>query len=299
MKRRRTQKRALRRFPETRRWTFFGTSEFARPARWCGRRRCFPRSQQTRRQGRSLTGRHHGSEIALAGFVFHLGRDRRRAAFGGRCLLVHKRLFARARFPRSREVATDYLPAHRRAGQRQFLHQLSFVHRQHGSELCVVPHRGGFCRDGHRAARAAGVGCVSCHAEHRGAEFEPGEAALATCTECHNDANRKFYNGRRVGTPHGGTFGYPVVNGKWTWKGLSDNEWSLKQIAIARLPRTRKRSGAANSFTRCTCSACARMVYRERRTASCRVRVATRLSTPSIARRPGPPAPNVTTDGWS
>lgn len=83
---------------------------------------------------------------------------------------------------------------------------------------------------------AAGVGCVSCHAEHRGSEFKPGEAALGTCTECHNDANLSSYNGRRVGTPHGGTFGYPVVNGKWTWKGLKDSEWSIKKIAVDRLP---------------------------------------------------------------
>ncbi len=83
---------------------------------------------------------------------------------------------------------------------------------------------------------AAGLGCVSCHGEHRGFEFKPGEAALQTCTECHNDANARSYNGRRVRTPHGGTFGYPVVDGKWKWKGLSDAEWSLKQIAVARVP---------------------------------------------------------------
>ncbi|HCX28649.1 MAG TPA: hypothetical protein DHU55_02580 [Blastocatellia bacterium] len=83
---------------------------------------------------------------------------------------------------------------------------------------------------------AAGVGCVSCHAEHRGRDFKPAEAALATCTECHNDANRNLYNGHKVSTPHGGTFGYPVVNGQWVWKGLDDNEWGLRKIAIARLP---------------------------------------------------------------
>lgn len=83
---------------------------------------------------------------------------------------------------------------------------------------------------------AAGVGCVSCHAEHRGVGFTLAEAALLTCTECHNDANRNSYNGRKVPTPHSGTFGYPVVNGKWKWKGLNDSEWTLKQIAVARLP---------------------------------------------------------------
>ena len=82
----------------------------------------------------------------------------------------------------------------------------------------------------------AGVRCVSCHAEHRGTEFKPAEAALLTCTECHNDANKNSYNGRKVSTPHGGTFGYPVVNGKWNWKGLNDSEWALKQIAVTRLP---------------------------------------------------------------
>lgn len=83
---------------------------------------------------------------------------------------------------------------------------------------------------------AAGVGCVSCHSEHRGTEFKAAEAALATCTECHNDDNRNSYNGRTVGTPHGGTLGYPVVDGKWKWKGLTAGEWALKQIAVPRLP---------------------------------------------------------------
>jgi hypothetical protein len=81
---------------------------------------------------------------------------------------------------------------------------------------------------------AAGIGCVACHAEHRGADFKPGESALATCTGCHNDANTATYNGRRVGTPHDGTFGYPVTEGKWIWKGLNGEEWSLKKISVER-----------------------------------------------------------------
>jgi len=83
---------------------------------------------------------------------------------------------------------------------------------------------------------AAGIGCVSCHAEHRGTDFKPALAAVALCNGCHNDANKSSFNGRRVSTPHGGTFGYPVADGKWTWKGLNDDEWALKQIAITRLP---------------------------------------------------------------
>ncbi len=94
----------------------------------------------------------------------------------------------------------------------------------------------------------AGIGCVSCHAEHRGTEFKASEAALATCTECHNDANRNLYNGHKVGTPHGGTLGYPVVNGKWTWKGPNPNDWALKQIAVAHLPEDTDEQWSSKQF---------------------------------------------------
>lgn len=83
---------------------------------------------------------------------------------------------------------------------------------------------------------AAGIGCVSCHTEHQGSEFKPAMAALATCTSCHNDANKNTYNGRKVSTPHDGTFGYPVVNEKWVWQGLDNDDWSLKRIDVARSP---------------------------------------------------------------
>jgi hypothetical protein len=82
----------------------------------------------------------------------------------------------------------------------------------------------------------AGIGCMTCHAEHKGAAFSPGEAALMTCTACHNDTNQKTYNGKRVGTPHLGNFGYPTTNGKWTWKGLDESDWRAKQIAVTRVP---------------------------------------------------------------
>ena len=95
---------------------------------------------------------------------------------------------------------------------------------------------------------AAGVGCIACHAEHRGAEFKASDSALASCTECHNDANRNLYNGHKVGTPHGGTLGYPVVNGKWAWKGLNQNEWALKQIAVARLPEDTDEKWSSKQF---------------------------------------------------
>jgi len=83
---------------------------------------------------------------------------------------------------------------------------------------------------------AAGVGCADCHAEHRGSEFKASEAALATCSSCHNDDNKQLYNGKRVGTPHGGTVGYPVVNGIWSLKAIDDEEWNLKKLPTVRLP---------------------------------------------------------------
>ncbi|MEP6568697.1 MAG: cytochrome c3 family protein [Acidobacteriota bacterium] len=95
---------------------------------------------------------------------------------------------------------------------------------------------------------AAGIGCVACHAEHRGAEFKAADAALATCNECHNDANRISYNGHTVHTPHSGSFGYPVVNGKWTWKGLTDSDWTMKQIAVARLPEDTGEKWSSKQF---------------------------------------------------
>ncbi|MDT7603901.1 MAG: hypothetical protein QOF61_1898 [Acidobacteriota bacterium] len=97
----------------------------------------------------------------------------------------------------------------------------------------------------------AGVGCATCHAEHRGRDFRPAVASISadfqpnvtcedTCAGCHNDANHKTYNGRRVSTPHGGTFGYPVVNGHWEWKGLSDAEWKQKPDELKSLLTTWK-----------------------------------------------------------
>jgi hypothetical protein len=94
--------------------------------------------------------------------------------------------------------------------------------------------------------RAAGVGCVSCHAEHRGAEFRPGVAPFnasfqkggrpdETCAGCHNDNNGKLYQGRRVFTPHGGTFGYPVVNGQWKWEGVDEEAWRQKPDELKQL----------------------------------------------------------------
>lgn len=95
---------------------------------------------------------------------------------------------------------------------------------------------------------AAGIGCVDCHAEHKGAEFSAKQGALASCTECHTDSNQHAYNGRRVGTPHGGTFGYPVVNGQWSAKSINDDEWDLRTLAVVRLPTDSDQKWRSNQF---------------------------------------------------
>ena len=95
---------------------------------------------------------------------------------------------------------------------------------------------------------AAGIGCTACHAEHKGASFKPGETALVACTQCHNDQNKTTYNGKRVSTPHGGGFGYPTTNGKWTWKGLEQSEWNLKQLAVSRLPNETEEQWRSKQF---------------------------------------------------
>jgi hypothetical protein len=99
-----------------------------------------------------------------------------------------------------------------------------------------------------RHARA-GVGCTDCHVEHQGTEFRPAVASLQTCTNCHNAANKRAYNGLYVTTPHGGTFGYPAVDGRWEWAGLSKEEWeqkpeSLRQ-AVLKFEESLKRVSAA------------------------------------------------------
>jgi pSer/pThr/pTyr-binding forkhead associated (FHA) protein len=80
----------------------------------------------------------------------------------------------------------------------------------------------------------AGVGCSACLVEHQWTEYRPAVASLQTCTTCHDDSNKRTYNGRGVKTPHGGTFGYPVVNGRWAWEGLSRDEWEQKPEELRR-----------------------------------------------------------------
>jgi hypothetical protein len=78
----------------------------------------------------------------------------------------------------------------------------------------------------------AGIGCVACHAEHRGADFSAIDGALRSCAECHNDNNKTLFNGKKVGTPHGGTLGYPVINGQWKWAGLDPEELNQRKTTL-------------------------------------------------------------------
>jgi hypothetical protein len=95
---------------------------------------------------------------------------------------------------------------------------------------------------------AAGIGCIDCHAEHKGGEFSATRGALASCNTCHVDGNQALYNGRRVGTPHGGTFGYPVVNGSWSAKSIDDEAWELRKLPLVRLPTDSDQKWRSNQF---------------------------------------------------
>lgn len=78
------------------------------------------------------------------------------------------------------------------------------------------------------AHRDAGLTCTSCHNEHRGKNFRPIREALQGCAKCHHDAHKKTNNGTNVPAPRGGTYGYPVLNGVWIWKGLDAEELKHK-----------------------------------------------------------------------
>ncbi len=71
-----------------------------------------------------------------------------------------------------------------------------------------------------KAHQEAGITCTVCHKEHQGPEYQLTATAIASCATCHNDNNAKSYNGKTVRTAHGGSYGYPVVDGAWKWKGV-------------------------------------------------------------------------------
>lgn len=106
-----------------------------------------------------------------------------------------------------------------------------------------------FVSTGTNAHNAAGIDCTMCHPEHRGSDFRPMEAALRSCSECHNDSNRKLYRGKSVSTPHGGTIGYPALNGQWIWKGLEEEALATRpEIAKLRLPEDTEQQWRSKQF---------------------------------------------------
>ncbi|HUK89685.1 MAG TPA: FHA domain-containing protein, partial [Blastocatellia bacterium] len=80
------------------------------------------------------------------------------------------------------------------------------------------------------------MGCVSCHAEHRGTDIRAGLIAYNLCSSCHNGVYR-IKAAEKAGTilpvPHGGSVGYPVTDGNWTWPGLSAMDWSRRGLPFA------------------------------------------------------------------
>jgi hypothetical protein len=77
-----------------------------------------------------------------------------------------------------------------------------------------------------------GLTCTYCHSEHHGQEFRPAFVANIACTGCHRDGSGFISpeTNKPLKTPHGGTFGYPVVNGQWESTGITQAEWSRKDL---------------------------------------------------------------------
>lgn len=98
----------------------------------------------------------------------------------------------------------------------------------------------------------AGLSCAACHNEHQGADFRPRLASLNSCTQCHNDANKNTYNGRKVFTAHNNVVGYPVENGEWTWEGLDTDAWQHKDATVKeaakRVPEESERQWRVKQF---------------------------------------------------
>jgi hypothetical protein len=77
-----------------------------------------------------------------------------------------------------------------------------------------------------------GLTCVGCHSEHHGRDFRPRLVANVACTGCHRDGSefKSPLTGQPLKTPHGGVTGYPVIDGRWVWGGISQKEWQRKEL---------------------------------------------------------------------
>jgi thioredoxin reductase (NADPH) len=76
------------------------------------------------------------------------------------------------------------------------------------------------------------IGCTGCHVEHQGASSELGLKSNQLCSNCHN-GSYTIKTGDKAGqilpVAHGGSVGYPVVNGKWT-KMLDANQLKVREL---------------------------------------------------------------------
>jgi len=159
--------------------------------------------------------------------------------------LVYAQAYAPA--PVSAAHARGALLAQPAIARRANANSCTACHTLTGSveQNCASCHQAeGFAATTTEAHRAAGVGCTSCHVEHQGTEHRPAVASLQTCANCHDDS--KTFEGRRLGTPHGGTVGYPVREGRWVWAGLGAEEWEGKPAGVREMMR-RVEAGLARS----------------------------------------------------
>lgn len=76
----------------------------------------------------------------------------------------------------------------------------------------------------------SGLTCVACHSEHHGRDFRPALVANVACTGCHRDGSGYVspINGQPLKTPHGGSFGYPVTDGRWLWEAFRRRNGSAR-----------------------------------------------------------------------
>jgi len=121
---------------------------------------------------------------------------------------------------------------------------VSMTNREKMNANCADCHQSeGFAATIIPAHREAGINCTTCHSEHRGVNFRSVNLALESCTKCHNNDNKHLYKGKSVHTPHGGIYGYPVINGVWVWKGLDEEELKARPEMVALLKKNRASPG--------------------------------------------------------
>ncbi len=77
-----------------------------------------------------------------------------------------------------------------------------------------------------------GLTCLACHSDHHGSNFRPALVASTACINCHRNGSGFVSpaTGKPLTTPHGGTFGYPVLDGVWSWSGISERQWAARGL---------------------------------------------------------------------